>query len=189
MIGKLRGRIDEVGGVGYSVEVGTRLASTLERGSQAVLFIETVVREDAIRLFGFASADEKAWFRLLQDVQGVGAKTALAVLSALSVAELIAAIATQDSHAVSRAHGIGAKLAKRIVMELKDKAPALPIVVGAPQHISLREPGVRADAISALVNLGYAQMQASGAVDRGLARLGEEARVEELIREGLKALS
>jgi len=196
MIGKLRGRIDEIedgslildaGGVGYQVEVPARIASGFARGDEAVLHIETVVREDAIRLFGFTSAEEKAWFRLLQDVQGVGAKTALAVLSALPVSELLAAIAAQDAAAIARAHGIGAKLAKRIVTELKDKAPALPIVIrppGAPVPIS----AARTDAISALVNLGYPAQTATGAVDRGLAKLGEKAPVEDLIREGLKAI-
>ena len=195
MIGKLRGRIDsidegtlilDVGGVGYLVEVAARTTNNLVRGAEASLYIETLVREDAIRLFGFATAEEKAWFRLLQDVQGVGAKTALAVLSALTIPELLAAVAAQDSAAVARAHGVGAKLAKRIVMELKDKAPAMPIVVSAaapaPKVVA------RADAISALINLGYPANQATVAVDKGLARLGEKAPVEDLIREGLKAI-
>jgi len=198
MIGKLRGRVDEieegalildVSGVGYSVEVPARLANSLARGTEVALHIQTVMREDAIRLFGFANAEEKAWFRLLQDVQGVGAKTALALLSAFTVSELLAAIAAQDAAAVARAHGIGPKLAKRIVMELKDKAPTSPIVVMSGAPIAAPKTLVRADAISALVNLGYAASQATGAVDRGLARLGGDATVEDLIREGLKGLS
>jgi Holliday junction DNA helicase RuvA len=196
MIGKLRGRIEElaegtaiidVGGVGYLVEVSARLAANLTAGAETVLHIETLVRADAIRLFGFATAEERAWFRLLQDVQGVGARTALAVLSALSISELLAAIAGQDAAAVARAHGVGQKLAKRIVAELRDKAPALPIVIAsgalAPKAVA------RADAISALINLGYPANQATSAVDRSLARLGEKAAVEELIREGLKAIA
>jgi Holliday junction DNA helicase RuvA len=199
MIGKLRGRIDEiadgalildVGGVGYLVEVPALTAAQLRLGAEATLQIETLVRADAIRLFGFATADEKAWFRLLQDVQGVGAKIALALLSALTISELLAAIAAQDAAALARAHGVGAKLAKRIVSELKDRAPAASILVrplagaGAtpPQAIA------RADAISALVNLGYAQAQAMSAVDKSLAHLGEQASVEDLIREGLRAI-
>lgn len=193
MIGKLRGRIDsidegrlilDVAGVGYLVEVPERIASGLSQGSDAVLHIETVVREDAIRLFGFVTAEEKAWFRLLQDVQGVGAKTALAVLSALSIPELVAVVAAQDAAAIARAHGVGAKLAKRIAAELKDKVPAMPIVLSAPALG--RKPLARADAISALVNLGYPAGQAMMAVDKSLAHLGEKAPVEDLIREGLK---
>ena len=202
MIGKLRGIIDaiiedglilDVNGVGYVVQIPSRVADRLPPvGSEVALIIETVVREDAIRLYGFANADEKAWFRLLQDVQGVGARTALSVLSVLSPDELIAAIAAQDHVLVARANGVGPKLAKRIVTELKDKVPASSVVVPfksttgaapAPKAMS------RADAISALVNLGLPQAQAVSIIDRTLARLGEDAKVEELIREGLKAVS
>lgn len=196
MIGKLRGRVDtveggrlvlEVGGVGYLVEVPERIAGGLVTGAEATLHIETVVREDAIRLFGFVTAEEKAWFGLLQNVQGVGAKTALAILTALAVPEIVAAVASQDAAAIARAHGVGAKLAKRIASELKDKVPAMPIVVSAP--VAGRKPLARADAISALINLGYPPGQATMAVDKGLARLGEKAPVEELIREGLRQLT
>ncbi len=202
MIGKLRGVIDavtedgiilDVNGVGYVVQTPERLLSQLPPvGSEIALIIETVVREDAIRLYGFATVDEKAWFRLLQDVQGVGARVALAVLSVLSIEELVAAIAAQDHVPLARASGVGPKLAKRIVAELKDKAPASSVVVPfktasgaapAPKAIA------RADAISALVNLGLPQTQAVSVIDRTLARLGEDAKVEELIREGLKAVS
>ncbi|MFZ1990649.1 MAG: Holliday junction branch migration protein RuvA [Alphaproteobacteria bacterium] len=202
MIGKLRGVIDavtedgvilDVNGVGYVVQVPARVADRLPPvGSELALIIETVVREDAIRLYGFAAAEEKAWFRLLQDVQGVGARTALAVLSVLSPEELISAIAAQDHVPVARANGVGPKLAKRIVMELKDKAPASSVVVpfkGAPAAAPAPKAIARADAISALVNLGLPQAQAAGVIDRTLARLGEDAKVEELIREGLKAVS
>jgi len=203
MIGKLRGIIDaitedgvilDVNGVGYVVQIPARVAERLPSvGSEVAFIIETVVREDAIRLYGFAAAEEKAWFRLLQDVQGVGARTALAVLSVLSPEELIAAIAAQDHAPVARANGVGPKLAKRIVTELKDKAPASSVVIpfratangAAPAPKAL----ARADAISALVNLGLPQAQAAGVIDRTLARLGEDAKVEELIREGLKAVS
>jgi len=203
MIGKLRGIVDaitedgvilDVNGVGYVVQVASRVAERLPPiGSEVALIIETVVREDAIRLYGFTAAEEKAWFRLLQDVQGVGARIALAVLSVLSPEELIAAIAAQDHVTVARANGVGPKLAKRIVTELKDKAPVSSVVVpfkalpgaAAPAPKAL----ARADAISALVNLGLPQAQAVGIIDRTLARLGEDAKVEELIREGLKAVS
>lgn len=203
MIGKLRGIIDavtedgvilDVNGVGYLVQVGSRLADRLPPvGTEIALIIETVVREDAIRLYGFAGADEKAWFRLLQDVQGVGARTALSVLSVLSIEELIAAISAQDHVPVARANGVGPKLAKRIVMELKDKAPASSVVVPFKAAVSGAAPTpraiARADAVSALVNLGLPQAQAVSIIDRTLARLGEDAKVEELIREGLKAVS
>ena len=203
MIGKLRGIIDamiedglilDVNGVGYVVQVPARVADRLPPvGSEVALIIETIVREDSIRLYGFAAAEEKAWFRLLQDVQGVGARTALAVLSVLSPEELIAAIAAQDHVPVARATGVGPKLAKRIVTELKDKAPASSVVVPFKAAASGAAPGpkalARADAISALVNLGLPQTQAVGIIDRTLVRLGEDAKVEELIREGLKAVS
>jgi len=203
MIGKLRGIIDaitedgvilDVNGVGYVVQMPARLVDRLPPiGSEVALIIETVVREDAIRLYGFAAAEEKAWFRLLQDVQGVGARIALAVLSVLSPEELIAAIAAQDHAPVARASGVGPKLAKRIVTELKDKAPASSVVVPFKPAAGAAAPApkaiARADAISALVNLGLPQAQAVSIIDRTLARLGEDAKVEELIREGLKAVS
>jgi Holliday junction DNA helicase RuvA len=200
MIGKLRGRIDEigeeslildVGGVGYLVQTPARTLRHLpEPGGDATLFIETVVREDAIRLYGFQTAEEKSWFQTLQDVQGVGARVALAVLGTLDIDELTAAIAALDHVPVARAHGVGPKLAKRIVAELKEKAPAL---AAQPIRIKTDAPPAkavsRADAISALINLGYPSAQAAGAVDRTLKSLGADAPVEDLIREGLKALS
>ena len=179
MIGKLKGLIDsygedfvilDVNGVGYVVQCSAR---TLQRlppvGEAAALAIETQVREDAIRLFGFTSDAERDWFRLLQTVQGVGAKVALAILSILAPGELADAIATQDKATVARAQGVGPKLAARIVAELKDKAPAFgsvdPNVVrlaGVEEAKSAPRPVQ--DAISALVNLGYGRPQAAAAV-------------------------
>ena len=205
MIARLVGRIATIGadhlvldvnGVGYLVAMNSR---SLERlgalGTDVTLLIETVVREDSIRLYGFLSADEKAWFLLLQDVQGVGAKVALALLGVLSPIELAAAVAAADHVSVSRAPGIGPKLAKRIVSELKDKVPAAPIAVEAKRSQEAApapEAVARADAVSALVNLGYSQTQALGAVDGALAELGadaERASVSDLIKDGLKRLS
>lgn len=200
MIGKLKGRIEEtgadhlvvdVGGVGYLVQASSR---TLSRaggvGEAVVLFIETVVREDAIRLFGFLSAEEREWFRLLQTVQGVGAKVALALLSALAPGELSQAIVLQDKAAVSRTPGIGPKLAQRIVTELKDKAGALtaPLPVAAGKIVRAPQ-GVAAEAASALVNLGYSMSDAAGAVASALAELGEGTRLDALIRAALRQLA
>jgi len=204
MIGKLKGLIDsygedfvilDVNGVGYVVQCSSRTLQKLPRaGEAAALAIETQVREDAIRLFGFTSDAERDWFRLLQSVQGVGAKVALAILGIMSPAELATAIGTQDKAAVSRAPGVGPKLAARIVAEMKDKAPALsavdPIVAklagedearGAPKPVQ--------DAISALVNLGYGRPQAAAAVAASVKALGESAETSALIRRGLKELA
>jgi Holliday junction DNA helicase RuvA len=158
------------------------------------LSIETQVREDAIRLFGFTSDSERDWFRLLQSVQGVGAKVALALLGILGAAELSQAIVLQDKTAVSRAPGVGPKLAARIVAELKDKAPAVP--AGAFEPIALtmaagtaRLPNGAEDAVSALVNLGYGRPQAVAAVAASIKSLGSEADIGALIRQGLKELA
>ncbi|MFP3944175.1 MAG: Holliday junction branch migration protein RuvA [Alphaproteobacteria bacterium] len=203
MIGRLRGRIDavtadsviiDVNGVGYVVHCGARcLARLPAAGEEASLAIETVVREDMIRLYGFESPEEREWFRLLQGVQGVGARVALAILSVLDGPALTAAVALQDAAALARANGVGPKLAKRIVSELKDKAPAESEYAAAPAAVwpetaRRSEPAGRTEAISALVNLGYAQLEASAAVDRVLDGLGPEARVEALIRGGLRHL-
>ena len=204
MIGKLKGLIDsygedfvilDVNGVGYVVQCSSRTLQKLPgAGEAASLAIETQVREDAIRLFGFTSDAERDWFRLLQSVQGVGAKVALAILGIMSPAELATAIGTQDKAAVSRAPGVGPKLAARIVAEMKDKAPALaavdPVVAklageddakGAPKPVQ--------DAISALVNLGYGRPQAAAAVAASVKALGESAETSALIRRGLKELA
>ena len=204
MIGKLRGLIDsygedfvivDVGGVGYVVHCSSR---TLQRlpgaGEAAELSIETHVREDMIRLYGFRSDPEREWFRLLQTVQGVGARVALGILSALEPGALATAIATGDKGAVARAPGVGPKLAARLVAELKDKAPAFspvdPALIrltdaveagGAPQPV--------ADAISALVNLGYPQVQASAAIAAAMKGAEEGAEAKVLIRLGLRELA
>ncbi len=201
MIGKLTGLVDSIGedflildvhGVGYVVQCSSRTLQHLPRPGEPVsLSIETQVREDAIRLFGFASDVERDWFRLLQGVQGVGAKVALALLGILSAAELGQAIALQDKTAVSRAPGVGPKLAARIVAELKDKAPAggafEPIALAASAGAIL--PSGAEDAVSALVNLGYGRPQAVAAVAASIKALGAEADAGALIRQGLKELA
>jgi Holliday junction DNA helicase RuvA len=204
MIGKLSGIIDsfgddyvivDVNGVGYVVQCSSRTLQHLpRRGEAASLAIETQVREDAIRLFGFTSEAERDWFRLLQGVQGVGAKVALAILGILSPAELATAIGTQDKASVARAPGVGPKLAARIVAELKDKGPALaavdPVIARlAGEDEAKRAPRPVQDAISALVNLGYGRPQAAAAVAASLTALGESAEAPALIRRGLKELA
>jgi len=204
MIGKLKGLIDsygedfvilDVNGVGYVVQCSSRTLQKLPKiGEAAALAIETQVREDAIRLFGFTSDAERDWFRLLQNVQGVGAKVALAILGVLGPSELATAIGTQDKAAVSRAPGVGPKLAARIVAEMKDKAPALsavdPVVARlAGEDESRGAPKPVQDAISALVNLGYGRPQAAAAVAASVKALGESAETSALIRRGLKELA
>ena len=204
MIGKLKGTIDsyneetvilDVHGVGYVVFCSAKTLTALPAiGEAASLIIDTYVREDMIRLFGFRSEAERDWFRLLQSVQGVGAKVALAILSVLDLGALATAIGTLDKAMVARAPGVGPKLAARIVSELKDKAPAFggvdPLVTrlaggmeegrGVPQPV--------ADAISALTNLGYAQAQASAAIAAVLQREGPDVATPQLIRLGLKEM-
>lgn len=203
MIGKLKGLIDEVGeeslildvnGVGYVVAASARTLRNLPAvGQAATLYIETQLREDAIRLYGFLAQTERDWFRLLQGVQGVGAKVALAILGVLSSAELASAIAMQDKAMVARAQGVGPKLAARIVLELKDKAPW----PGAPDLAGENAGGPPADtlgqsaqdAVLALVSLGYARPQAALAVAKGVASFGAGAETAALIRRGLKELA
>jgi Holliday junction DNA helicase RuvA len=204
MIGKLKGVVDEYGddhvildvhGVGYVCYCSSRTLQNLPSpGEAAVLAIETIVREDMIRLYGFADADEREWFRLLCTVQGVGTKVALALLSALRPSELASAIALKDVTALCRANGVGKKLAERIAQELKDKAPSFASVDPALVRLSggLAEktaPKPLADAVSALVNLGYPQLQASAAVAAAAREAGEDATTEKLIRLGLKELA
>jgi Holliday junction DNA helicase RuvA len=203
MIGKLTGIIDSLGddylildvnGVGYVVTCSSRTLQRLPaRGEPASLAIETQVREDAIRLFGFTSDAERDWFRLLQSVQGVGAKVALGILGILPAGELATAIGTQDKASVARAPGVGPKLAARIVAELKDKAPALaavdPMVARLAGEEAKRAPRPVQDAISALVNLGYGRPQAAAAVAASVSALGESAEAPALIRRGLKELA
>lgn len=204
MIGKLKGLIDsygedfvilDVNGVGYVVHCSGRTLQKLPRpGEAAALAIETQVREDSIRLFGFEAEAERDWFRLLQTVQGVGAKVALAILSILSVSELASAVAGQDKAMVARAPGVGPKLAARIVAELKDKAPAFgaidPIVAKlSGEDVEATAPSAVRDAISALVNLGYGRPQAAAAVAASVKTLGEGAETGALIRQGLRELA
>ena len=204
MIGKLKGIIEsygedwvivDVGGVGYQVHCSTRTLQTLPQpGEAATLSIETYVREDMIRLYGFASDVEREWFRLLQTVQGVGARVALGVLGVMTPGDLATAIALQDKAQVARAPGVGKKVAERIVAELRDKAPAYASADPALIHLQSdladrRAPQPVADAVSALVNLGYAQVQASAAIAAAARAGGEAATTEELIRLGLKELA
>jgi len=205
MIGKLKGTVDEIAedhcvidvhGVGYVAYCSSRtLASLAGPGEAVVLFIETYVREDMIRLYGFQTALEREWFRLLQtNVQGVGAKVALAVLSTLTPSDLANAIALRDIAMVSRAPGVGKKVAERIVTELKNKAPAFAGeavgTVGLKQELGEGvAPAPIADAVSALVNLGYSRDIAANAVSAALKTAGEEADSSKLIRLGLKELA
>lgn len=204
MIGKLKGIVDaygedhvliDVGGVCYLAFCSARTLQALPVvGEAAVVHIEMIVREDMIRLYGFANETEKAWFNLLFTVQGVGTRVALAILSTLAPSELSSAIALQDKAMMGRASGVGPKLAQRIVSELKGKVPDLG--AAAPGELGLQTAlgeGVArsnvADAVSALTNLGYQQAQASSAVARIVQREGEETATETLIRLGLKELS
>ncbi|MFD1199667.1 Holliday junction branch migration protein RuvA [Brucella gallinifaecis] len=204
MIGKLKGVIDEIAddhavidvhGVGYVVFCSSRTLGNLGgEGEAAVLLIETYVREDMIRLYGFGSQLEREWFRLLQNVQGVGAKVALAVLGTLAPAELANAIALRDLAMVSRAPGVGKKVAERIVTELKNKAPAFAGdasgTIGLKQEIGAGAASAPvSDAVSALSNLGYSRDQAANAVAAALREAGEGADSAKLIRLGLKELS
>jgi Holliday junction DNA helicase RuvA len=204
MIGKLKGTIEEIGedyalvdvhGVCYVAFCSARTLSRLGSvGEACVLFIETYVREDQLKLFGFMTVLEREWFILLQSVQGVGAKVALAVLSTLTPSELANAIALQDKTAVSRAPGVGPKVAMRMVLELKNKAPAFAgdaaINMGLKQELG---EGVAAapvaDAVSALTNLGYSRDQAANAIAAAMKTAGEEADSAKLIRLGLRELA
>ncbi len=203
MIGKLSGRLDEsgegqaiidVGGVGYQVFASNRTLSRLGRPGEAVsLLIETHVREDHIHLFGFADAGERAWFRLLQGVQGVGSRLALAILSTLSPAELTRAVAAADKTALTRAPGVGAKLALRMISELKDKVAALQLGPAALSDAgvspALDQDQTARDAALALEGLGYRPSEALATVAKVRGSLGEEAGVEALIRAALKELA
>jgi Holliday junction DNA helicase RuvA len=204
VIGKLKGVIDAYGedfvivdvhGVGYVVHCSSRTLQNLPpTGEAAVLAIETHVREDMIRLYGFRSDQEREWFRLLQTVQGVGSKVALGILSVLDPGGLATAIASGDKASVSRGPGVGPKLAARIVAELKDKAPAFgavdPALIRLSDSMEDRSAPVPVrDAISALVNLGYPQVQASAAIAAALKQTGDEAEAKTLIRLGLRELA
>lgn len=206
MIGKLKGVIDEIAedhvvldvhGVGYELHCATRVLARLPGpGEAAIFFVEMVVREDMIRLYGFASASERAWFRLLTTVQGVGAKVALGLLGVMSGDDIARAVLAGDKTALARAPGVGRRLAERLVTELKDKAPAVP---GLPPGLAVLsteaapvDAGPVGDAVSALVNLGYPLPQAQTAVKASAAALageGAEVRTEVLIRRALRELA
>jgi Holliday junction DNA helicase RuvA len=198
VIARLTGRIDavtdtscilDVGGVGYLVQASTRTLGALPPAPATVqLLIETHVREDAILLYGFADPAERDWFRLLTTVQGVGAKVALALLSALSPDQLIAAIATQDRAALTRSPGVGPKLAIRILSELRERAGAMP-GGGVALPASIVPQGALADALSALTNLGYRRAEAESALAGAVAEYGDNAALDVLIRAGLKGLA
>jgi holliday junction DNA helicase RuvA len=208
MIGRLKGKVEALGeshlildvnGVGYEVQASARTLRLLKHGEEATLTIDTHVREDAIRLYGFSSEVERSWFRTLQTVQGVGAKVSLAVLSVLSSQDLANAIALGNWGAVQQANGVGKVVAQRIVAELKNKAPALAIAgVNQPTPAGLGgkagdsgppQGNHAAEAMSALTNLGYNPADAARAVAVAANELGETADTAKLIRRGLKELS
>lgn len=203
MIGSLKGIVEaigedsailDVGGVGYLVQAGGRTLGRLAVGEGAKIYVETHVREDAIRLFGFLSEEERAWFAHVQTIPGVGAKVALAILDVLAPHELQDAIALQDKASVARANGVGPKLAARIVGELAGKAPPKGFYVAA--SVETRAPSVaavmgaaRSEAVSALVNLGIDQSSAARAVAAAAKSLGADPPAPELIRAALKEVN
>ena len=206
MIGRLKGKAEaigeshlilDVGGVGYEVQASARTLRTIKSGDDVTLTIDTHVREDSIKLYGFSSEVERSWFRTLQTVQGVGAKVALAVLSVLSTSELATAIALGNWSAVQQANGVGKVVAQRIVAELKSKAPALSIgsvnapgdSAGGSGSLPVRSDNQVAEAMSALTNLGYGPADASRAVAVAANELGAQADTAKLIRRGLKELA
>ena len=180
--------IIDVSGVGYLVQASTRTLAALPKPpAVARVLVETQVREDAISLYGFADSAERDWFRLLLTVQGVGARVALNILSALSPQELIGAIAAGDKASLTRAPGVGAKLAIRLLSELRDKAGAMP--TGATLPIGIQPRGLEADALSALANLGYRRAEAQPVVAAVMAVHGEDAAIGLVIRESLRELA
>ena len=203
MIGKLKGRIDSTGadwlmvdvsGVVYFVSCSAKTLAVLPGiGEAAEIHTEMLVSQDNIRLVGFATHHEKEWFRLVQSVQSVGARVALAVLSIMTPSELASAIALQDKALIGRANGVGKKLAERIVLELKDKVPAFTGAdIGLAQvaaELAAQAPTAVSDAVSALVNLGYGQSQAAQAVSAALRKSGDDVPTEKLIRAALKELA
>ncbi|MBI3514341.1 MAG: Holliday junction branch migration protein RuvA [Proteobacteria bacterium] len=200
MIAKLRGMVDatgedwaviDVAGVGYLVSCPSRTLSALTVGQPAVLAIETQVREDRIQLFGFIEPAERDWFRLLQTVQGVGGRVALAILSALAPAKLVQVIASGDRAALTRADGVGPKLATRVLAELKEKAGGIALgtlAKAAKPAAADADRSANLDAVSALVNLGYGRSEAFGAIATASQALGERASIDALIKAGLKEL-
>lgn len=204
MIAKLTGVVDtlaldsvvlDVNGVGYLLTASGRTLGRLTAGDGASLLVETFVRDERIVLYGFFDTGEREWFRLLTTIQGVGPKAALALLSVLDPDQLTRAIASQDKTALIRADGVGAKLALRIINELKDKVGNLALGAGAQAAVPAKAgaapapaDGRLADAVSALVNLGYGRSEAFGAVMNASRALGDGAAVGDLIRQGLKEL-
>ncbi|MHA6332758.1 Holliday junction branch migration protein RuvA [Qipengyuania sp. CAU 1752] len=196
MIAKLKGLLDETGtdwavidvaGVGYLVHCSSKTLSALgEVGEACTVYTDLQVSENDMRLLGFAEAGERDWFRLLTQVQGVGSKVALAILSALSTHEVQTACANGDAAMVARAQGVGPKLAGRIVNELKDKAGALPTAPGGAGPSLTLKGSASADAVSALENLGFKPATATRAVATAQGELGEGASESELIRVALK---
>ncbi len=199
MIALLTGRVDsldassciiDVSGVGYLVQSSTRTLSALPAPpALARVLVETVVREDAILLYGFADAAERDWFRLLTTVQGVGAKVALAILSALSPRDLVGAIASGDRASLTRVAGVGPKLAVRLLTELRDRAGAMPSGATSSPGAVLPAGGLAADALSALANLGYRRPEAQPVVGRAIEALGPEATLDAVIRNSLRDLA
>jgi Holliday junction DNA helicase RuvA len=193
MIARLRGLLDgfgadfaviDVNGVGYLVSASSRTLSALGAiGEEVVLHTEMLVAEDMIRLVGFSSAAERDWFRLLISVQGVGARVALAILSALSADEVYRAVASGDNQMIARAQGVGPKLAQRIVHELKDKAGSVTLGPGGP---AIPAGSHAQDALSALANLGFRPSEAAAAVARAEAEIGPDATLDLLVRTALK---
>jgi len=203
VIAKLKGAVDsvdeggaviDVNGVGYLVSCSSRTLRDLVVGGPATLLVETIVREDAIALYGFLETAERDWFRILTTVQGVGAKVGLSILSTLSPDEIARAIAASDKASLSRPAGVGPKLAARLATELKDKAAAFGVAPVSHKAIdggAVVPPSasVNEDAVSALVNLGYKRVEAFGAVARVTQRLGEGAGLNDVIKAGLQELS
>jgi len=200
LIAKLKGVVDtvdtdsaivDVGGVGYLVSASSRTLRELAAGDRVTVLVETIVREDAIALYGFLQTAERDWFRILTTVQGVGARVALSILSTLSPDEIARAIAAQDRATLSRPAGVGPKLAARLATELKDKAAAFGVApLGKGVEVPAMPAGsINEDAVSALVNLGYKRVEAFGAVARVTQRLGADARLDAVIRAGLQELA
>lgn len=201
MIARLKGIVEsidgdsaviDVNGVGYLVTASARTLRDLVAGAPATLMVETIVREDAIALYGFLATAERDWFRILTTVQGVGAKVALSILSTLSPDEIARAIAAQDRATLSRPAGVGPKLAARLATELKDKAAAFGVApAGSAEEAAAAMPAgsINEDAVSALVNLGYKRVEAFGAVARVTQRLGDGAKLNDVIKAGLQELS
>lgn len=187
--------IIDVGGVGYLTFCSARtLANLPAAGDPVALQIETQFKAESLTLYGFQSAGERSWFRLLQTVQGVGARVALALLSALTPEQLSQAIMARDKAAFTQASGVGPRLAQRLVSELQNKVgelpttPAIALPNSGPSSATTAGGGAE-DAVSALVNLGYGRSEAHGAIARAAARLGNDGQVEDLIRAGLKELT